>query len=92
MTGAEPRAAELNDEPYWGELTRLFDTAREHAFATLASCLAAHALVLHRDKVRRRREARKWSGLYATDVVAEHRVGRRSEGFGDAAFPLERSR
>ena len=72
VTGAEPRAAELFDEPYWRELTRLFDTARAHSFATLASCLAAHALVLHRDKVRRRREPRKWSGLYAVDVVAKH--------------------
>ena len=51
VTGAEPHAAELVDEPYWGELTWLFDIARERAFATLASCLAAHALVLHLDRV-----------------------------------------
>jgi homoserine O-succinyltransferase/O-acetyltransferase len=87
VTGAEPRAAELVDEPYWSELTRLFDTARAHSFATLASCLAAHALVLHRDNVRRRREPRKWSGLFAVDVVAKHPL---IEGVGPGAMPHSR--
>ncbi len=74
VTGAEPRAPELDQEPYWRELTNLFDAARAHAHATLSSCLAAHAYVLHRDGVRRRRYARKWSGLYQTEIVAPHRL------------------
>jgi homoserine O-succinyltransferase len=72
VTGSEPRAAELDQEPYWRELTGLFDAARTLAYGTLASCLAAHALVLHRDGVRRRRSPTKWSGLYRTEVVASH--------------------
>jgi homoserine O-succinyltransferase len=72
VTGAEPRAAELDEEPYWRELTGLFDAARARAHATLASCLAAHALVLHRDRVRRLRSPTKWSGLYPTQIVSSH--------------------
>ena len=72
VTGAEPRAAELDEEPYWRELTNLFDAARARAQATLASCLAAHALVLHRDRVRRRRSPVKWSGLYRTEIASSH--------------------
>jgi len=70
VTGAEPRAANLEDEPYWRELTNLFDAARALTHATLASCLAAHALVLYRDGVRRRPYQRKCSGLYLASVVA----------------------
>lgn len=72
VTGAEPKAEELEDEPYWRELTSLFDAAQAVTFSTLASCLAAHALALHRDGVRRRRFARKWSGVYAAEVVTPH--------------------
>jgi homoserine O-succinyltransferase len=72
VTGAEPRASELSDEPYWGELTNLFAASRAGAHATLASCLAAHALTLYLDGVRRHRSLRKWSGLYPTGIVAAH--------------------
>ena len=76
FTGAEPRAAELDQEPYWDELTGLIDTARACTFSTLASCLAAHALVLHRDGVRRRRVENKWSGLYPISLATPHPLTR----------------
>jgi homoserine O-succinyltransferase len=72
VTGAEPRAEELDAEPYWRELTAFFDMARARTHATLASCLAAHALVLHRDGLRRRRCGQKLSGLYSIEIVAPH--------------------
>ncbi len=72
VTGAEPRAAELFDEPYWYELTNVFVAARAGAYATLASCLAAHALTLYLDGVRRHPSPRKFSGLYPTEIVAAH--------------------
>jgi len=87
VTGAEPRAAELDEEPYWRELTGLFDAARVRAYATLASCLAAHALVLHRDRVRRRRSPTKWSGLYPTTVVSSHPL---AEGLSPGFTPHSR--
>ena len=33
VTGAEPRAAELDEEPYWRELTDLFDAAHEQTLS-----------------------------------------------------------
>jgi homoserine O-succinyltransferase len=87
VTGAEPRAAELDEEPYWRELAGLFDTARASAYSTLASCLAAHALALHLDGVRRRRSQRKWSGLYPTEVAAAHPL---TEGLSGGPTPHSR--
>jgi homoserine O-succinyltransferase len=87
VTGAEPRAEALDAEPYWRELTALFDRASERSHATLASCLAAHALVLHRDGVRRRRSAQKLSGLYQTQVVAPHAL---AEGLVGGPTPHSR--
>ena len=53
VTGAEPRAADLADEPYWSELTSLIEWARSGAVAAaLYSCLAAHAAVRIADGVR----------------------------------------
>ena len=76
FTGAEPRAPELDEEPYWRELTGLFDAAQALTFATLASCLAAHALAWHRDGVRRRRSPEKWSGLYPLSLATAHALTR----------------
>lgn len=65
ITGAEPQAADLRDEPYWPELARLIDWARAQTCSTLFSCLAAHAAVLHLDGVGRRRLAAKATGVFA---------------------------
>ena len=47
VTGAEPRAPELSDEPYWPTMTKIVDWAEDHTTSTVWSCLAAHAAVLH---------------------------------------------
>lgn len=64
VTGAEPVAACLTDEPYWGALTRVVEWAEHNTASTIFSCLAAHAAVLHLDGVARRRLPQKRSGLY----------------------------
>jgi homoserine O-succinyltransferase len=64
VTGTEPRAADLREEPYWPEFARLVDWARDHTISSLWSCLAAHAAVLRLDGIERRRAARKLSGVY----------------------------
>ncbi len=87
ITGAEPRAEELEQEPYWSELCGLFDVARRSAYSTLASCLAAHAIALRLDGVRRRRFERKWSGLYPIEVISAHPL---TEGVGGAPTPHSR--
>ncbi len=70
VTGAEPVAASLADEPYWGELTRVVDWAEHNTASTVWSCLAAHAAVLHLDGIQRRRLPEKRFGLYDCAVTA----------------------
>lgn len=64
VTGAEPRAFALPDEPYWNDLARLVDWARVNTVSALWSCLASHAAVLRLAGVGRRRAERKISGVY----------------------------
>ena len=64
VTGAEPVAASLPDEPFWGELTDIIDWARTNTRSTIWSCLAAHAAVLHLDGIERHRLSAKCSGIY----------------------------
>ena len=64
VTGAEPVAANLPDEPFWGELTEIIDWARTHTRSTIWSCLAAHAATKHLDGVERHRLSAKCSGVY----------------------------
>lgn len=71
VTGAEPVAPSLTDEPYWGALTRVVDWAEHNTVSTVWSCLAAHAAVLHLDGIARRRLVRKRFGLFECVPVAE---------------------
>src|SRR5207237_8671293 len=49
VTGTEPQAPNLQDEPYWDSLTRLVDWAEQHTHSTVWSCLAAPAAVAYLD-------------------------------------------
>src|SRR5207253_913371 len=64
VTGAEPRAAKLIDEPYWGNLTELLDWAEGNTLSTICSCLAAHAAVFHLDGIERRPFREKRFGVF----------------------------
>lgn len=70
ITGTEPRAADLADEPYWQSLTALFDWAAENTRSVFLSCLSAHAWLQHRNGIRRRRLPAKRCGVFAHDRVA----------------------
>ena len=72
VTGAEPRAAHLADEPYWASLTRLFDWIEDTRLPAAYCCLAAHAAVLHRDGIRRRRLPQKCFGVFEHRAIAGH--------------------
>jgi homoserine O-succinyltransferase/O-acetyltransferase len=74
VTGTEPRASALTDEPYWDTLTKLIDWAQDHTIATVWSCLAAHAAVLRIDGIRRRRLPKKLSGVFGCVKTADHRI------------------
>jgi homoserine O-succinyltransferase len=72
VTGCEPRAKRLPEEPYWGYLAALVDWARTNTRSALFSCLAAHAAVLHMDGIERRRTPAKLSGVFACERVADN--------------------
>lgn len=68
VTGNEPRAARLDQEPYWNDLTRLVDWADGNTRSSLWSCLAAHAAVLHLHGIERRFLGAKLSGVFECEV------------------------
>ncbi len=72
VTGAEPRARALEDEPYWPALAHLADWAEERTASTVWSCLAAQAAVLRTARVARRPFGSKLSGVFACVKAAEH--------------------
>jgi homoserine O-succinyltransferase len=72
VTGNEPRAARMQDEPYWPALAKLVDWARENTGSTIWSCLAAHAAVLRADGIERRRLEHKLFGVFDCETVADH--------------------
>jgi homoserine O-succinyltransferase len=71
VTGAEPKAADLRDEPYWDALTKMIDWAQDHTLSTIFSCLSAHAAVLHQDKIARRALPEKCFGLFESVKLAD---------------------
>ncbi|AWN41101.1 homoserine O-succinyltransferase MetA [Methylobacterium durans] len=72
VTGCEPRAARLSDEPYYPVFREIVDWAARNTVSTLFSCLAAHAAVLHLDGVERRPLQAKHSGIYACAAATRH--------------------
>jgi homoserine O-succinyltransferase/O-acetyltransferase len=80
VTGSEPRAARLDQEPYWPQIQTLADWARKHTSSTLWSCLAAHAATLHLAGVERRRMVKKVSGVYPFQRAGEDWTGGKAGG------------
>jgi homoserine O-succinyltransferase len=72
VTGAEPQATELSDEPYWDDFTRVVEWAKSNTRSTVWSCLAAHAAVQHMDGLRRRRLSDKRFGVFRCQRVSDH--------------------
>ena len=72
VTGTEPQAPNLVDEPYWGSLTRVLEWAEHHTYSTVWSCLAAHAAVLHLDGIGRLPLSDKRFGVFEFARVSDH--------------------
>jgi homoserine O-succinyltransferase len=72
VTGTEPRAPALRDEPYWQRFVQLLDFARQNTLASVWSCLAAHAAVLELDGIERRRLPEKRCGVYQHAIQSGH--------------------
>jgi homoserine O-succinyltransferase/O-acetyltransferase len=72
VTGREPKAPNLADEPYWDSFTRLLAGAQENTHATVFSCLAAHAAIQHMDGIRRVQRDDKIVGIFECARVSDH--------------------
>ncbi|MGI8959245.1 MAG: homoserine O-succinyltransferase MetA [Bryobacteraceae bacterium] len=72
VTGAEPVAPNLTDEPYWTSLTQLIEWAEHNTHSSVWSCLAAHAAVLRMDGIKRRRRSDKLFGVFECANVSDH--------------------
>ncbi|MGF6313240.1 homoserine O-succinyltransferase [Bradyrhizobium sp. i1.8.4] len=72
VTGAEPKAAHLIDEPYWNSLAQIIDWATENTTSSVYSCLAVHGAVLHMDGVERRKLPAKCIGVFAQTKASDH--------------------
>lgn len=71
ITGAQPTTADLQDEPYWSELSHVIDWAEIGTISCLFSCLSAHAAVLQLDRIHRNALPIKLSGIYESIRVED---------------------
>lgn len=88
VTGMEPCAVNLIEEPYWHSLTMLIDWAEQNTASSIWSCLAAHAAALHIDGIKRFRLNTKRSGIFECVPASNHQM---TSGSADT-FPMPHSR
>jgi homoserine O-succinyltransferase/O-acetyltransferase len=75
VTGTEPQAAMLQEEPYWPAMAWLVKWVREMEIPGVWSCLAAHAAVLQADRIQRHALGTKLHGLFECKIKAgAHRI------------------
>ncbi|HEV2189287.1 MAG TPA: homoserine O-succinyltransferase [Stellaceae bacterium] len=72
VTGTEPRAERIEDEPYWPALAQLIDWADNHTISSVWSCLAAHAAVYRLDGIVRSPFDSKLFGVFDCTKIADH--------------------
>jgi homoserine O-succinyltransferase/O-acetyltransferase len=72
ITGTEPRAPDLVQEPYWKTLTEVFEWAGVSTRSTICSCLAVHAAVRHFDGIDRRPLEDKCFGVFEFENSSDH--------------------
>ena len=72
VTGTEPHCPNLREEPYWPLLTGLLDWAERNTLSAVLSCLAAHAGVLHSDRIERHRLGDKRFGVFEFAKAPHH--------------------
>jgi homoserine O-succinyltransferase/O-acetyltransferase len=72
VTGREPLASNLADEPYWESFKAIVDWAQNSTYSTIWSCLAAHAAVQHMDGIMRVKSHRKQCGVFECNRISDH--------------------
>jgi homoserine O-succinyltransferase len=74
VTGSNPVEANIEDEPYWGELVDLLSWGAGNVQSMVLSCLSAHAALTHFDGLERVRLPSKCAGVFAQEVVRDHHL------------------
>ena len=64
VTGSNPLAPRIEDEPYWEDLAALLSWGREHVPSMLLSCLSAHAALVVFDGIERTTLDTKCTGVF----------------------------
>jgi len=64
VTGAEPTARYLEDDPIWAPISRLVEWAVDCSIPGIWSCLASHVAVRYLDGIERHALPRKLSGVF----------------------------
>ncbi len=72
VTGREPLTPNLKDEPYWENLVRVIEWAKDNTYSAVWSCLAAHAVLLHMDGIGRIKSGNKHCGVFACERLSNH--------------------
>jgi homoserine O-succinyltransferase/O-acetyltransferase len=88
VTGTEPHATKLTDEPYWNSLIKVIEWADHNTYSTILSCLSSHAAVLYFDGIERRPLREKRFGLFDFSRVSDHPLTAGTP----AHFPIPQSR
>jgi homoserine O-succinyltransferase len=71
VTGIQPVATGVTDEPLYPILVQVMEWAASNTKAAMWSCLAGQAAVYHLDGVARRRLPRKLSGIFRCEAAVE---------------------
>lgn len=69
ITGANITKPDLTLEPFWDELCSIVDWAAEHVTSIFCSCLATHAVWLHRNNIKRRHLNNKCWGVFEHHAI-----------------------
>jgi homoserine O-succinyltransferase len=72
VTGANPLALHIEDEPYWSELEDLLTWGRTEVPTMLLSCLSAHAALVVYDGLERRLLEAKCTGVFPQTAEPTH--------------------
>jgi len=69
ISGANVTESDLSQEVFWNDLVEVMDWAHENVTSTLCSCLATHAVALHRYGLQRYALPVKRWGAYEHEIV-----------------------
>jgi homoserine O-succinyltransferase/O-acetyltransferase len=90
VTGSNPIASRIEDEPYWSDLCGLLRWGSENVPAMVLSCLSAHAGLAVFDGVERTTLPVKCTGVFAQEAEPTHPLAAGMPEMGTVVLPHSR--